>query len=289
VTAELPDARQQAALFWPQVWIYVGLSAAIRNPGDILPFTIAGAGLHIERLVSGALEARLNRAQQGGCLVIPQQCHGGRQVRCPQSACAFSRDRLATIDAATPERDRLLWQFVGSRPDRLARVAVREGGGFILIRMIGDDGDGETIVQDCRFDVHESWWVEAATPWHDLAHLLVLAAMEEDLATSFHFPNLILLGGKEWHAAIILQPLGPDLTRCRVSCAGAGAEGRQAVARLINQGMRQSGQASARYADMEPGLSLQHAILHLAGSPSASPFQRPTHGRVNPSYGFIGA
>ncbi len=231
--ADLPDARRQAALFWPQVWIYAGLSAAIPEPGDILPFTIADAGLHIERLAGGALAARVNRAQQGGCLVIPQQCHGGIQLRCPQAACAFSRDRLATIDAATPERERLLRQFVGNRPDRLAKIAVREQGGFIRMRMAGEDRDAEDVTVGFPSDVHQPWWEEVATPWHDLAHHLVVAAKGEGWTGSLHFPNLIRLLGESWRAAIILQPLGADLTRCRIAYAGAEADGRKAFRKVL--------------------------------------------------------
>ena len=286
--ADLPDARQQAALFWPRVWIYVGLSVAIPEPGDILPFTIADAGLHIERLAGGLLEARVNRAQQGGCLVIPQQCHGGTQLRCPQSACAFSRDRFATIAAATPERERLLWQFVGTRADRLAKVAVRETGGFILIRMTGEDGEAEKPVPDFLFDAHDPWWAEAAAPWYTFTHHLVHAAMEEGWQSGFHFPNLILLAGPGWQAAIILQPLGPDLTRCRVGCTGAWADGRKAITRVIAGAMRKSSQASAGWADAEPGVSLKHVILRVLRNAPAS-CERPSRRKINPSYGFIGA
>ena len=280
--AEFPDARQQSARFWPRVWIYAGLSAAIPEPGDILPFTIADAGLHVERLADGALEARVNRAQQGGCLVIPQQCHGGTQLRCPQAACAFSRDRLATIDAATPERERLLRQFVGNRPDRLATIGVREDGGFIRIRMAGEDRDAEETVPDFLSDTHQSWWVEAAIRWYDLAQHLVSAAMEDGWSGRLHFPNLILLAGDGSRVAVILQPLGPNLTRCRIADAGAEA-GREAVKRIIGRV-----QARAEGANIETDFNLRQAILRVCRSSSASPLSRPPPRRVTPSFGFIG-
>ena len=281
--ADLPDARQQAALFWPRVWIYAGLAAAIPEPGNILPFTIAGAGLHVERLASRALEARLNRAQQGGCLVIPQQCHGDKQMHCPQAACAFSHDRIAAIKADTPERERLLWQFLGNRPDRLAKIAVREEGGFIRFRMTGEDGEAEKPLPDSFSEVHEAWWLEAAAPWHNVAHHLFHAAMGKEWKSSFYFPNLILFARESSKTAVILQPLGPDLTRCRVAYAGT-QKGREAVKRIIDRVVRRSGRASAEGADFD----LQHAIMRVCRSSSALPVKRLPPRRLTPSFGFLG-
>jgi hypothetical protein len=194
-------ARQEARLFWPRVWIYVGLVSAIPDPGNILPFTIAEAGLHVERLPGGGLAARVNQAQQGGCLTVPQQCHGGTQLRCPQTACAFSRDRLPVVDAETPERDRLLRQFLGNRPDRLAAIGIREEGGVIRLRM-RDEALPELLAArrpSPRFPATaaRSWWAEAAAAWSALALHLIRTMRAAGGAAELHFPNLLLLTGAD--------------------------------------------------------------------------------------------
>ncbi|MBZ9772460.1 hypothetical protein [Mesorhizobium sp. CO1-1-8] len=268
-------SRAEARLLWPHRWVYVALSTELAEPGQILPFTLPDVGVHLERMADGTVEARLNRAQQGGCSVIPQQCHGGAQVRCPQMACAFSRDSLPVITATTPGLERLHFQFKGDRPELLPLIDVREQGGVIAVRVLptgpGADGDQRELRPDLLDFASErsSWWHEIPENWKVVAHHLNAATecVSESMVVVgpalFHSPNAITLRGDGWGGFVILQPLAHKLTRCRISLLAAPAAAAEAH-RLVLVSIVSKAQRAA----LLDGIRLSHAGLDDVDEPA---------------------
>jgi hypothetical protein len=308
-------ARREARLLWSRVWVYVGTSADLANAGDILPYTVAEMGLHVERRADGGLDARLNRAQYGGCAVIPEQCQAGRLINCPQIACAFSRDRHAVVEMATVDRARLMRQLQGNRLEAHARVAVIERGGLIAIHLgasptppagLGAAAVGLARLEARRMEVRANWKVAA----HHLAHMgarpeicaeRVASDRPGDWRVRFVFPNLVLVSSGITRIVIVLQALAPDLTRCRISLfTPASGAGGATVWERMNDACRAAereqslltcreaeGQASCLTAN--PGRAILDRSKRLLAAASAAPVAARGGYRVNPRFRFIEA
>jgi hypothetical protein len=307
-------AKAETRALWRDRWVYVGLSTELAEAGQILPFTLPDVGVHIERMPDKTAEARLNRAQQGGCIVIPQQCDRGTKICCPQLACAFSRDRLPVITATTPNRERLLFQFKGNRPDRLPTIEMREKGGVIAVRLLAlTDANIEdsTDLWPSLLGLpgaQTTFWQEIPENWKIVAHHLAsgAAGFSESIKLprlekiEFHSPNAITLQADDWGGFVILQPLARRRTRCRVyvlTPPDSQLEARRsALASLIEQvclaavadGLRVQQVSFDKKAEClakEPGRSLFAMNVELDAAASAK--MRNGY-RLNPRFGFVG-
>jgi hypothetical protein len=314
-------ARREARALWSRVWVYVGTSADVANAGDILPYTVAEMGLHVERRADGGLDARLNRAQYGGCAVIPEQCQAGRQINCPQIACAFSRDRHAVVEVATVDRARLMRQLQGNRPEGLARVAVIERGGLIAINLgVAPAPPAKTGAAAIGLARLEARWMEVRANWkvaaHHLARIVEGAPPEVcseraasdrpgDWRARFVFPNLVLVSSGTTRIVIVLQAMAPELTRCRISlfvpASGAGgdtvwdrmhdvcraAEREQSLLTCREGGGQAIRPASCLTAD--PGRAIMDRSKQLLAAASGATLAARGGYRVNPRFRFVEA
>ncbi|SNB78799.1 hypothetical protein SAMN07250955_11946 [Arboricoccus pini] len=260
---------------WPFVWTCIGLGAQIPAEGDILPYTLGSLGIHVERLARGGLAARLNRAQHGGCVMVPIQCRSGRKIRCGFTSCGYSLDRgplpAPLPDEEAPER----LAFRGARPELLAPLAVREEAGLIFVHASGaplefhlPDGlsdwrDGGAMAQTML-----------ALAWHEVPPRL------GGLLRHWMFPNLVYLRGLDGEALLILQPVAPTQTACRLWARGQGQAG--APAFWLERLTGTSG--------TEPDPTLQHRFAAwaapLMGRPPAARLQGSAYPR-NTRYNVV--
>ena len=241
------QALEDAAI-WSRLWIGVGFAEEIPSRGDILPFTAGHHGIHVERAPDGGFTARFNKAQHGGCRVVPLQCRTGAKTRCSFTACGHSRDRRPILST---DRDRNLHldQYLGLRPERLLPVAVETFGPLLVARL---DPRSET---DRRWPLVEevfgqralvsdvsTVWSEFAADWKALA-----IAFAERKGAATLFPNVAVWREDDATIIAVLQPVALDRTLCRIRVFGNGRTVDEATARLFMKELRE------RAADAEAG------------------------------------
>lgn len=214
------QAAEDAAI-WTRAWIGVGFLADVDEVGDILPYAAGNHGLHFERRADGSIAGRFNKAQHGGCRVVPLQCQTGARTHCSFTACGFSYDRAA-IKANDPERGRHLDQYLGQRPERLLQISVREWGPLIVARLDPaarspfDWPECDTIVP-CGAKDHggDTIWKEYPANWKHLAVALADRQAGDESAAILS-PNVIVRKFGKDICLIVLQPTALDRTLCRV-------------------------------------------------------------------------
>jgi hypothetical protein len=134
VYARRRGARAASPEDWTSTWVCVGYAEQLQHPGDLLPATISGHGLHVRRSDDGGLQAAFNARPFGGCMSIPLQCAGARKIRCPHAGCAFSEDP-DLVSPQTDEGARMLPQFVGFDPERLVPVRLERWGSLLFVNL----------------------------------------------------------------------------------------------------------------------------------------------------------
>ncbi len=289
-------AMRESQLLWPAVWVYVGTGADIPRAGDVLPYTVGDIGIHVERMADGGLQGRMNRAQHGGCGVIPMQCQTGTKTRCPQIACGFSRDSVQAVTADSPERDRWLFQLIGLRPDRLARVAAVEQSGLIRVNLQG--GPVEGLADGVhpgpgRMAQRAARWIMVNANWKIAAKHL--ARVGEGWTAQHVFPNLVVLTAHPWHCIMVLQPMGPDVTLCRTSLFEPEQTLPDTVAPGLWDVLTQAGRAAeqeqtgdpAGETGVDPAYSIAEQVGRVCAASAANGDVRDRNAyRLNPRYGF---
>lgn len=237
--SELEDAA-----VWTRDWICIGSRDLIPDRGDLLPYTVGTHGLHVQRTSSGFV-ARFNKAQHGGCRVVPLQCKTGTKTRCSFTSCGYSRDRdVIKADALGGESPEM-HQYLGLRPERLLTAKIANWMQFILINLdhASEDPDdslhqlGEVL--DFRttapLPLRSHRWAEFDANWKLVGQALAAGNVVDESAnrswiatrslgvsgsscmTAWLFPNLILsVEGREV-CAVVLQPTAMERTLCRVS------------------------------------------------------------------------
>jgi hypothetical protein len=302
-------AKRESRLLWPAVWVYVGTGADIPKAGDVLPYTVGDIGIHVERTADGGLQGRMNRAQHGGCGVIPMQCQTGTKTRCPQISCGFSRDGVQSVTADSPERDRWLFQLIGLRPDRLASVAAVDRGGLIRVNLLGGP-EVEDFVEGGHsgpggMEQRATRWITANANWKVTAkHLAQVSvgsvpAEVQDGVTGwtahYAFPNLVVLTAKPWRCVVVLQPLGPGATLCRASLFGPhGCLSDAVMPDLWNVliqaccfAEREQAENPARETEADPAYSIVEHVERVCAASTAHGDARDRNAyRPNPRYGF---
>jgi hypothetical protein len=296
-------AREDEAI-WTREWICVGAEDELGALGDLLPFTVGTHGIHLQRGPDGAIAGRFNKAQHGGCRVVPVQCQGGTKTRCSFTSCGYSRDRGVIAADELGDDAPAMHQYLGLRPDRLlpVRVAARDGLLFAHLdphEPAGALPDPRSVALDFlrRPGVRriDAAWQEHRSNWKIAGQALVaghVIAADEDrgwIATRVRlaggeaahalwlFPNLVLLTVEDHGCAVILQPtaLGEALHRLTIFAA-QGARG-DADARLAfwrtALGVRaQAGEAMQR--------DLAERGYAAPPSPAADPLGNWMHGVV---------
>ena len=264
------QALEDAAI-WSRLWICVGFAADIPSPGDILPYTAGQHGIHIERIADGSVVGRFNKAQHGGCRVVPLQCRTGTRTRCSFTACGYSRDRRPIL-ATDTSRELHLDQYFGLRPERLLPIPVRTYGPLLVTRL---DPQGEAV---CRWPVPEeiseldegvypgtTVWEEFRANWKNL----MIAFAEGGGATTL-FPNVVLRPVGVATLVAVLQPVALDRTLCRIRIFKSRGRAVDETTALfaMSELREQAGHAEARHGAPHHGASVPpregelHARLH---------------------------
>ena len=73
-------ARREDETIWTRDWVCVGTTHELAGVGDLLPFTAGDHAIHIQRMADDSFTGRFNKAQHGGCRVVPVQCQQGRRL-----------------------------------------------------------------------------------------------------------------------------------------------------------------------------------------------------------------
>ncbi len=238
----LDFARAEDDAIWTREWVCVGSALDIPAAGDLLPFTVGDHAIHVQRLPDGGLAGRFNKAQHGGCRVVPLQCQQGAKTPCSFTSCGHSLDRPAIAAGELGEGTPEMYQYLGLRPERLLPVRTATWGPLLFVSL---DPHGSSFGPTARAltstlpawagvqaDSHRSRWIACDANWKLVAqHLLAASAtlVSGDVAlcradaggrAALLFPNLVLLSSAAGCCAVVLQPVSLTRTLCRVAIFG---------------------------------------------------------------------
>lgn len=258
VYRSLPFSHLEDLAIWTRDWVCVGTHDEIPGEGDLLPFTVGTHGLHVQRTAEG-LVARFNKAQHGGCRAVPLQCQTGTKTRCSFTSCGYSRDRGPVVAGELGAGTSEMHQYLGLRPERLLKVAVRSWGPLIFVNLGTAPSDLGGIVASIGLSFPffgtargrrlALRTVEYKANWKLLAQALIGDLAEADcdqehwvaghsrqagdgsLQAAWLFPNLVLLADEAETCAVVLQPTAIQQTACRVRIFGPAAGDHGSVGR----------------------------------------------------------
>lgn len=243
----LGAARLEDEVVWTREWVCVGTRHEVPESGDLLPFTVGDHAIHLQRQDDGALAGRFNKAQHGGCRVVPVQCRQGTKTPCSFTSCGHSRDRPAIRGSDADGLAPAMHQYLGLRPERLLGVRTAAVGPLLFASLdphgaaIAGIADWlraalPTLERDER-PLQGSEWLEFDCNWK-LAGRHLIDADQVSGATGpcgllawttvgakvaqalWLFPNLLLLALGGSVCAVVLQPVALTRTLCRVSVLG---------------------------------------------------------------------
>lgn len=238
----LDFSRAEDDAIWTREWVCVGSLLDIPAAGDLLPFTVGDHAIHVQRLPDGGLAGRFNKAQHGGCRVVPLQCQQGAKTPCSFTSCGHSLDRPAIAAGELGEGTPEMYQYLGLRPERLLPVRTATWGPLLFVSL---DPHGSSFGPTARAltaalpawrgepgDDHRARWMDCDANWKLVAqHLLAASAplANEEVAlcrgdaegrAALLFPNLVLLSSPLGTCAVVLQPVSLTRTLCRVAHFG---------------------------------------------------------------------
>ena len=243
LAASMPRAAYISDIFqnlenekiWTRGWVCIGTAAEIANTGDLLPYTVGDQGIHVQRLESGDVAGRFNKAQHGGCRVIPAQCRTGKKTKCSFTSCGHSRDRDVILGAGLEEMSPLMGQYLGMRPERLVPLKTKVLGPFIFVNVDPTIGEEHSLPE---LEWHPSWvrqsgrWREHRANWKIAGKAIVEAARNlierkkiSGAEAKWHFPNLVTVQFSGLAVAVVLQPtsMGHALWRLSYFAVSDGA------------------------------------------------------------------
>lgn len=261
--SRLPPAAWRSAAFaeledhvvWTRDFVFVGVAAQTPEPGDLLPYTVGVHGVHVQREADGGLAARFNKAQHGGCRVIPAQCRTGIKTKCSFTSCGYSRDRGVIRGDELTEWASTGQQYLGLRPERLLRARLSLLGPFVAVGVDPSsavDAPWEGLAPELGLDgfsddsFHDLPWRSTRANWKAAAraHLAragqtrsvparagagdAIGVEASDLPSHpvWLFPNLVVHRFPDAIGFAVVQPVG--LTEC-VQRAGAIGRSRAAA------------------------------------------------------------
>jgi phenylpropionate dioxygenase-like ring-hydroxylating dioxygenase large terminal subunit len=128
--ADLEDEK-----IWTRAWVCVGMQERIPGYGDLLPYTVGNHGIHVQRDDRGQLQGRFNKAQHGGCRIIPLQCQTGKKTKCSFTSCGYSRDRDVISGAELNDSTAAMGQYLGFNPDKLVPIKVETWGPYVFVNL----------------------------------------------------------------------------------------------------------------------------------------------------------
>ena len=238
LASRMPNRAYTSAVFqelenekvWTRDWVCIGTTPEIANPGDLLPYTVGQHAIHVQRLASGGLIGRFNKAQHGGCRSVPAQCMTGRKTKCSYTSCGHSRDRDVIAGDLLNEMTPQAGQYLGVYPERLLQVPILTRGPFMFANIdptLGRDVCPPTVEADVSGDTLRvgGLWQEHRANWKLAGAALVDTARSHCngggasnyISAEWHFPNLVLIKARSTTLAIILQPTAFDQTLWRLS------------------------------------------------------------------------
>ena len=238
VASAMPRRAYTSAVFqelenekvWTRDWVCIGTSPEIAKPGDLLPYTLGEHAIHVQRLASGGLIGRFNKAQHGGCRSIPAQCQTGRKTKCSYTSCGHSRDRGVIAGDLLNELTPQAGQYLGVYPERLLHVNVHTGGPFIFANVdptlgrdicppaVESEVDPRAMRVDGEWQEYRANWKLAGAALVDTARSCESGGGASNyVSAEWHFPNLVLIKARNATLAIILQPTAFDQALWRLS------------------------------------------------------------------------
>jgi hypothetical protein len=273
VASTLPPVAYRSKVFlelenemvWTRSWVVIGLLQQIPRPGDLLPLTLGFHGIHVQRQADGAIVARMNRHQHGGCRFVPEQCRTGAQTKCSITSCNYTRDADVMEGGENGENTDLMYKFVGLVPERLSPVKCETWGPFIFVNLDPECGSlseylgdlPEALEPDIRkpltligkqwLDFRCNWkmvgsaitgigtpppdWVAGTceTPRTYAETKTAHAVLEPNLKLFWLFPNMLLMIGRDHIAAVLLQAAGIGKTLARCFLLTSAPEARSTV------------------------------------------------------------
>lgn len=270
-------ARQEDEAIWTRDWICIGTRDDVAATGDVLPYTIGDHAMHVQRGADGGLAGRFNKAQHGGCRVVPLQCQQGTKTPCSFTSCGHSRDRkpisAGELGDDTPE----MYQYLGLRPERLLPVRVAEAGSLLFAHL---DPHGEeidriasaladfapTIAREGKPRLFEEW-LEFGCNWKLAGQFIAGIDTQSpsgcaDMLTgetllgrtrgraAWLFPNLVVLKAGDAICVVLLQPTALTRTLCRVHVFGDDGPGWRNVINSRGIGAARSQSAVDAIVDM---------------------------------------
>lgn len=234
----LDFARAEDDAIWTREWVCIGSVLDIPAAGDLLPFTVGDHAIHVQRLPDGGFAGRFNKAQHGGCRVVPLQCQQGAKTPCSFTSCGHSLDRPAIAAGELGEGTPEMYQYLGMRPERLLPVRTATWGPLLFVSL---DPHGTSFEPTARAltaalpawraepaDSHRTRWMDCDANWKMVAqHLLAASATfasgevalcraDAEGGAALLFPNLVLLSSAAGCFAVVLQPVSLTRTLCRV-------------------------------------------------------------------------
>jgi hypothetical protein len=226
VFADLEDEK-----IWTRTWVCIGSEQEIPDPGDLLPFTVGNHGIHVQRELDRRLAGRFNKAQHGGCRIIPAQCQTGRKTKCSFTSCGYSRDRNVIKADELGENTPAMHQYLGFSPERLLPVKVERWGPLIFVNL---DHEAAALA-DQRQDLQEGagppfttelcdfagFWAEFSCNWKLAGSTLTEHAVA-GVPLLWVFPNLLLALMPTYAVSIVLQPTGTAATLMRLRIFSGG-------------------------------------------------------------------
>jgi hypothetical protein len=215
---------------WTRDWVCIGTTPEIARPGDLLPYTLGEHAIHVQRLASGGLIGRFNKAQHGGCRSIPAQCRTGRKTKCSYTSCGHSRDRGVIAGDLLNEMTPQAGQYLGIYPERLLHVNIHTGGPFIFANVdptlgcdvrppdVESELNSRAVRAGGEWQEHRANWKLAGAALVDTARSCESGGGASNyVSAEWHFPNLVLIKTRSATLAIVLQPTAFDQALWRLS------------------------------------------------------------------------
>lgn len=227
VARALPRRAYTSAVFqelenekvWTRDWVCIGTAPEIANSGDLLPYTVGQHAVHVQRLASGGLIGRFNKAQHGGCRSIPAQCRTGKKTKCSYTSCGYSRDRSVIPGDLLNEMTPQAGQYLGVYPERLLQVKIHTGGPFIFANVdptldrdicppaVESEIDPKAIRIGGEWREYRANWKLAGAALVDTARSYASGGGASNyVSAEWYFPNLVLIKARSAMLAVILQP-----------------------------------------------------------------------------------